>query len=101
MQNIDEFIEQLLIDKGITDVEPEIREELISEMKERLMDQINKAAIMQLSEEKATELAEKVNDPDFTNEQMTEFMQNSGVNLTEVALDTMLQFRNFYLESGE
>lgn len=101
MQNIDEFIEQLLIDKGITDVEPEIREELISEMKERLTDQINKAAIMQLSEEKATELAEKVNDPDFTNEQMTEFMQNSGVNLTEVALDTMLQFRNFYLESGE
>ena len=101
MQNIDEFIEQLLIDKGITDVEPEIREELISEMKERLTDQINKAAIMQLSEEKATELAEKVNNPDFTNEQMTEFMQNSGVNLTEVALDTMLQFRNFYLESGE
>lgn len=101
MQNVDEFIEQLLTDKGITDVEPEIRQELVAEMKERLMDQINKAAIMQLSEEKAAELAEKVDDPNFTNEQMTEFMQNSGVNLTEIALDTMLKFRNFYLESGE
>ena len=101
MQNVDEFIEQLLTDKGITDVEPEIRQELVAEMKERLMDQINKAAIMQLSEEKAAELAEKVDDPNFTNEQMTEFMQNSRVNLTEIALDTMLKFRNFYLESGE
>lgn len=101
MQNVDEFIEQLLADKGITDVEPEVREELVAEMKERLMDQINKAAIMQLSEEKAAELADKIDDPNFTNEQMTEFMQNSGVNLTEVALETMLQFRNFYLESGE
>ena len=101
MQNVDEFIEQLLTDKGITDVEPEIRQELVAEMKERLMDQINKAAIMQLSEEKAAELAEKVDDPNFTNEQMTEFMQNSGVNLAEIALDTMLKFRNFYLESGE
>ena len=101
MQNVDEFIEQLLADKGITDVEPEVREELVAEMKERLMDQINKAAIMQLSEEKAAELAEKVDDPNFTNEQMTEFMQSSGVNLTEIALDTMLKFRNFYLETGE
>ena len=101
MQNVDELIEQLLADKGITDVEPEVREELVAEMKERLMDQINKAAIMQLSEEKAAELAEKVDDPNFTNEQMTEFMQSSGVNLTEIALDTMLKFRNFYLESGE
>ena len=101
MQNVDEFIEQLLTDKGITDVEPEIRQELVAEMKERLMDQINKAAIMQLSEEKAAELAEKVDDPNFTNDQMTEFMQNSGVNLAEIALDTMLKFRNFYLESGE
>ena len=101
IQSLDEFIESLLIEKGITDVEPEIREELKEEMKTRLLDQIDKAAVMQLSEEKAAELAAMVDDPDFTNEKMTEFMQNSGVNLTEVALDTMLQFRNFYLNSGE
>ena len=98
MQNIDDFIESLLNDKGITDVEPEIKEELKADMKNRLLDQINRAAIMQLSEEKAAELAELVNNPDFTSEQMTEFLQNSGVNLTEVALDTMLKFRGFYLQ---
>ena len=52
---------------------------------------------MQLNEEKAAELAGLINDPEFTDEKMTEFMQNSGVNLAEVALDTMLKFRGFYL----
>lgn len=101
MQNIDDFIESLLDDKGITDVDPEVRTELKEEMKTRLLDQINKAAIMELSEERAAELAELVDDPEFTNEKMTEFMQESGVNLTEVALDTMLKFRTFYLGTGE
>ena len=100
-QNIDDFIAQLLKDKGITELEPEIEDELKTEMKSRLMDQINKAAVMQLSEEKAAELADLINQPDFTNEKMTEFMQNSGVNLTEVVVDTMLKFRSLYLGAGE
>lgn len=101
MQSVDDFIETLLNEKGITEVEPEIRAELKEDMKARLMDQINRAAIMKLSEEKATELAGMVDNPDFNDEKMAEFMKNSGVNLTEVALDTMLQFRNFYLDLGE
>ena len=101
MQNIDEFIESLLNDKGVTDVDPEIREELKADMKKRLEDQINRAAIETLSEEKAAELAKLIDEPDFTNEKMTEFMQNSGVNLTEVALETMLKFRSFYLGTEE
>lgn len=101
MQNIDDFLESLLNDKGITDVDPEIRTELKEDMKTRLMDQINRAAIMELSEEKAAELADLVDDPEFNDEKMAKFMQESGVNLTEVALDTMLKFRGFYLGTGE
>lgn len=97
MQSVDEFIESILNDKGITDVEPDIREELKSDMKQRLLNQINKAAVMQLGEDKASELAQKVDEPDFNGQKMAEFMQNSGVNLAEVALDTMLRFRGFYL----
>ena len=97
MQSVDEFIEQLLIDKGITDIEPDVKEELKSDMKQRLLNQINRAAIMELSEEKAAELATKVDDPNFSNEDMAKFMQESGVNLAEVSLNTMLEFRNLYL----
>lgn len=101
MKNVDGFIESLLVEKGIADVEPDIKKQLKDDMKKRLLNQINKAAIMKLSEDKAAELAKLVDDPDFTNEKMTEFMQKSGVNLTEVALDTMLKYRNFYLGNGE
>ena len=100
MQNIDEFIESLLNDKGI-EVEPEIREELKADMKAKLLDQIDRAVIQALPEDKAAELATKVEDPNFTNEDMTKFVQDSGVNLTEVALETMLKFRNFYLGTEE
>ena len=99
MQNIDDFIESLLVDKGI-DVEPDIKEELKNEMKARLQNEIDRAAINALSEEKADELAKLVDNPDFTNEDMVEFMKNSGVNLAEVALETALKFRNFYLGTG-
>ena len=101
MQNIDDFIESLLKDKGITDLEPEVKEDLVADMKKRLEDQIDRAAVQALSEEKAEELSKLIEDPDFTNEKMTEFMQKSGVNLEEVALDTMLKFRGFYLGTEE
>jgi len=100
MQNIDEFIESLLNDKGI-EVEPEIREDLKADMKAKLLDQIDRAAIQALPEDKAAELAKKVEEPNFTNEDMTKFIQDSGVNLAEVALETMLKFRNFYLGTEE
>lgn len=97
IQSMDEFIEQILNEKGIVDVTPEVREQLKEEMKTRLNDQINKAAVMQLSEEKAVELASLIDDPDFTDEKMTEFMKDSGVDLVQVTLDTMLKFRGLYL----
>ena len=97
MENVDEFIESPLVEKGFTSLEPDTKKELMEEMKSRLFEQINREAVMKLSEEKAAELAEKAEKPDFTDEKFAEFLQNSGVNLTEVALDTMLKFRTFYL----
>lgn len=97
MQSIDDFIESLLKDKGITDLEPEVKKELVEDMKKRLQDQIDRACVQALPEDKAEELAKLVDKPDFTNEKLVEFMKDSGVNLEEVALNTMLKFRNFYL----
>lgn len=99
-QELDAFIEQILKDKGITDLDPEVLEDVKTDMKNRLLDQIDKAAIMQLSEEKAEELTKLTEDPEFTNEKLAEFMQDSGVDLAEVALDTMLRFRDFYLNGA-
>lgn len=97
MQNVDKFLEQLLIDKGITDLDPDVRSDLINEMRSHLMEQINKAAILYLDEQKATELDSLIKNPDFTEEEMSEFMQKSGVDFTKVTLEVMANFRKNYL----
>ncbi len=101
LQSVDEFIENLLVEKGITDLEPDIKEQLVTDLRNKLLHQIDREAILQLSEEKAAELSQKLDDPNFTNDQMAQFIQAAGVDLTQVAADTMLKFRGFYLGAGE
>ena len=97
MQNIDEFLASLLADKGITDIEPDVREELINELREQFMNQVQKAAIESLDGEKLAEFDKLSEDPSFTGEKVTEFLQNAGVNFTEIIADTAVKFRTFYL----
>ena len=96
-QGVDDFLASLLDENGITNLEPKIRQDLIDDMRQRLFNQINKEAILRLSEEKASELSTKLDDPNFTGDDMAQFLRDNGVNLTEVALDTMVKFRGFYL----
>lgn len=101
MQNIDESIESLLREKGITQIEPEVKEELKADMKDKLLDQINRAAVQSLSEDEAANLAKLIENPDFTNEKMTQFIQNSSVDLTNITSETMARFKKFYLGTEE
>ena len=70
-------------------------------MKEQLMEQIDKAVVYKLSDEQATELANMMDDENFSRDQLDEFIQKSGVNIDEVASEIMSKFRNFYLGTGE
>ena len=99
MENVDDFLESLLIDKGI-DVEPEVRKTLIEGMRTKLTNEIISAAIAALSEEKCDELEKKLEDPNFTNEQMAEFVQAAGVDLPTIVFETMARFRTYYLGAG-
>ena len=98
-QAIDNFIENLLIDRGITNLPADIHADVVADLKQTLLRQIDKEAIMRLSEEQAAELSDKLDDPNFTPDDMAAFIRDAGVNLTEVALDTMIKFRGFYLGS--
>ncbi len=96
MDNVEQFIDQLIDEKDLN-LEDDVRQELKADMINRLLDQIDQASINALPEEKAIELADKLDDPDFTDEQVSEFIRNSGVDLERVALETMIQFRLLYL----
>ena len=101
MENVEDFIDQLIDEKGYSDLDDDVRQELKNDMIQRLMDQIDQAAINALPEDKAIELADKLDDESFDDEKVAEFMQNSGVDLQQVALETMLQFRMLYLGEAE
>lgn len=96
MDNVEQFIDQLIDEKDLN-LEDDVRQELKVDMINRLLDQIDAASINALPEDKAIELADKLDDPDFTDDDLTEFMRNSGVDLEKVALETMVQFRLLYL----
>ena len=96
MDNVEQFIDQLIDEKDLN-LEDDVRQELKADMINRLLDQIDQASINALPEDKAIELADKLDDPDFTDEQVSEFIRNSGVDLERVALETMIQFRLLYL----
>ncbi len=96
MENVEQFVDQLIDEKGLG-VEGDVRKQLKMDMMERLLDQIDRASINALPEDKAIELADKIDDENFTDDQIAEFMRNSGVDLERVALETMLQFRLLYL----
>ena len=96
MENVDTFIDQLIDEKGLG-VEGEVRDQIKTDMTERLLDQIEQAAINALPENEAIELANKLDDENFTDDQIAEYIRNSSVDMEKVALETMLQFRLLYL----
>ena len=96
MDNVEQFIDQLIDEKDLN-LEDDVRQELKVDMINRLLDQIHAASINALPEDKVIELADKLDDPDFSDDDLTEFMRNSGVDLEKVALETMVQFRLLYL----
>lgn len=101
MQQVDEFIDRLIEERGDAGLSDDAKKELHDTLVQELLAQIDKAAIYALPEDKAIELAKKTDNPDFGDKEMAQFIQDAGVNLQEVALHTMVEFRNFYLQKGK
>lgn len=101
MENVDKFIDQIIDAKQLPGLNDEVRSQLKDDLRRRLMDQIDRAAVTALSDEKAEELSKKLDDENFTPEDAAKFMQESGVDLSKVTLETMIRFRMLYLGTGE
>ncbi|MDO4978945.1 MAG: hypothetical protein Q4E47_02210 [Candidatus Saccharibacteria bacterium] len=99
---VDEFIDSIINEKGYQNLDDDVRQAMKQDMTQRLMDQIDHAAIDSLSEDKAVELADKLEtNPDMPEEEITKFMEDAGVDLNAIAMTTMLQFRMLYLGGSE
>lgn len=97
MEQVSQFMDSLLEEKGITDLDDETRETLKRDMIERLMAQIDTALINALPEDKLTEFNERIDDPNFSNDDATQFFVDAGLDVQRIALQTMIEFRMLYL----
>lgn len=101
MGQVVQFVDQIITDKGISGLTDEVRVTLREDLVQRLMTQIDRAVIDALPEEKAIELSQKVDDENFGDEAVQEFVRGSGVDVQRIALETMLTFRDLYLGEGK
>ena len=96
-ESLNAFLEQLLVDKGMTTLTGEVREEVKAGMAERLLDEINRAIIEALPDDKAAELDKLLDDENFGQNEMVDFVRDCGVDVLRITAGTMAQFRSFYL----
>ena len=92
MQNLDEFVEKLTADKGIS-LSPEEK----SKLKDRINDRVNNAVLSHLSEEQLQELSELVKEPSFDSAKMDEYFAKTDINIDEILEKETNDFRNEYL----
>ncbi len=99
MDQLDIFIKEIIDTKQLPGITEEAKEGLREEMRERLLDQINRALVEALPEQKAAELSALL-DTDPSDEQVQAFITESGVAIEKVTAQTMLNFRNRYLQGS-
>lgn len=99
-QELDQFVGSIIDEKKLEGITDEVRTQLVSDMRDRLLDQINRALIEALPEEKVDELNEML-ERDATDDELQTFIGASGVNAQEVAARTMVTFRNLYIGASK
>jgi len=96
MDELLQFVDQMITDKKI-EVSSGTRAMFRQELAEKLNAQIELALIYALPEQSAIELSKKIDDANFDESKVFELIQNSGIDVQKIALETMMKFRELYL----
>ena len=98
---LNKFINDMLSDKDLSGVTEESKIFLVDDLKTRLLDQINRALIAALPDEKTNEFSALLDKQLVTAEEVQEFIADSGVDVQKITARTMLLFRDLYLQTPE
>jgi len=100
MDQLDAFIKDIIDAKQLNGITDEAKSGLIEEMRERLLDMINRALVEALPEEKVEAFSLLLDNDGVTEEQIQQFIVESGVDIEKVTAKTLLAFRELYLQSS-
>jgi hypothetical protein len=94
---LSQFIQGILAEKQLSGIDDNVREQLVADLQQRLLDQINRALIDALPDDKIEAFNRMLDDESLTDEQVQQFIAASGVDVQRVTIQTMLRFRDLYL----
>ena len=101
MDQLDTFIHEIIESKQLPGITDEAKVGLAEEMREQLLDLINRALIEALPEEKVSELSTLLDDENVADDTLQRFVAESGVDVESITAKTMLAFRGLYLQGPE
>ncbi|HNW20032.1 MAG TPA: DUF5663 domain-containing protein [bacterium] len=94
--SLDKFVDELLVAQGIDQLEPEIRDQLVQDLTDRLNDRLEAAIVAELPEEKLPEL-EVIIDKKAGNEELQKFFAQNIPDLPAILARELAAFRQSYL----
>jgi len=95
----DQFIEQLVKEKGLDYLETDVLAEVKSDLLERLEDKINAMILKNLPADTLAEFEKLLDNEKSDSKQMNEFLNKYIPDLTEKISAELMQFRNVYLNA--
>jgi hypothetical protein len=95
---LDNFIDEILKAKGMDKAADDVYHELQADLKTRLLDQIDRAVVNAMPEDKIDELNDLMEkNPAATDAEIQKIVQSSGVDTVQITAETLLRFRDLYL----
>ena len=95
-QFVDDFLSTLLDEGGMESVSPEVRAQMLTDLRKRLNERLFATIIVNLSDEKVTEFRE-LTDRTPADENFEKFIDENISNAQEVFAAAFMTFRNDYL----
>lgn len=97
---IDTFIRDMLKAKQLSGVDDDVRDQLVQDMREKLLSLVDRAVIDALPNDKVDILNELL-DRNATEEEVQTLIRDSGVDVRQITIDTMLKFRSLYIQEEQ
>jgi hypothetical protein len=93
---LSKFINDIIDAKNFKTLDGDVRQQLEQDLKNKLLDQIDRAVLGALPENKIDGFNELL-DRDASKQEIQQYVATSGVNTKKITLETMLRFRSLYL----
>lgn len=97
---MNQFIRQMLTEKGVDDVPEETLEQMMNELKEKLIYYINRNIIAQLPAEHRHKLDVSLDDNTASFDSVNALVEESGIDTEPIIEQTLKDFKEQYLKGG-